>query len=303
MSRSKIFLLFFLTVSLFSSIGSPKATAQEIQDLFERYGADEAGGYSQPLADALGANLNSGWFRTAAIHKNKFQLYLGLIVQSATIPEKQRTFTTSTPEHFSPSTTVEAPTIFGPVEGVRVQGANGTAYTFPGGANMKMMPFAVPQISVGGIFGTELLVRFVAADLSDDVGDLKIFGWGIRHSLSQYCKDMPVDIAAGYFYNRFSLGDLSDSRATLINLLASYRMGILEIYGGPGYETSSLDLSYERSGGEKEEVDIALDGENTIRFTIGVTFNLGALKMNFDYNLARQSVASAGIGLGFGYKK
>ena len=45
-----------------------------------------------------------------------------------------------------------------------------------------------------------------------------------------------------------------------------------------------------------------MEGTNNLRFTLGVTFNLGPLTLNGDYNIASQSTFSAGVGLGFNQK-
>jgi hypothetical protein len=134
------------------------------------------------------------------------------------------------------------------------------------------------------------------------VGKVNVFGWGIRHSISQYLNDFPVHLAVGYYSTNFKLGDDLDATASLISLQASYETGVLEIYGGPGYEFTDMDFSYVPGGSEERET-ISLTGENTIRMTVGVALNLGAFVMNVDYNLAKQSSLSAGIGVQIGNKK
>ncbi|CAN5583406.1 hypothetical protein BH23BAC1_BH23BAC1_38490 [soil metagenome] len=295
----------YLTLAIiFFLLSVAPLSAQELEDLFTRYSSEQSKGYAQPLADVVGANMNSGWYRNAVVNRQKFQLYIGLVGLVGLIPEKQKSFTATTPEYFNPTKTVEAPTIFGPTEGVRVQGANGTSYTFSGGAGMNILPLAVPQISLGGILGTEVSFRFFAFNINDDVGKIDVFGWGIRHSISQYFANPALDLAVGYYNTSFNFTDIAKSRSGIFSLQGSYRAGILEFYGGPGYETSSFDLSYDRSAGDQtERVNLSLDGINKLRMTLGLGLNLGALKLNVDYNLSRQSTLAAGIGLGFGHVK
>jgi hypothetical protein len=42
-----------------------------------------------------------------------------------------------------------------------------------------------------------------------------------------------------------------------------------------------------------------LQGNNKIRGTLGLTLNLGPVKLNGDYSMATQSIFTVGLGLGF----
>jgi len=281
----------------------PVAQAQDIEDFLERYSGNDADAYLQPLADAVGSNLNSGWFRSARVDRKGFHLYFGLIAQSAPIPDKQKTFSATTPDYFAPQTSADVSTIFGTPQSTTIQGNNGTEYTFPGGAGVSSLPLAIPQLTIGNVYGTDASFRFFALDLGGDVGSVDVFGWGIRHSISQYFPDLPVHIAVGYYSNSFTIGDDElDVKTSLISLQASYETGVLEIYGGPGWESAELDFFYV-PGGEDEEIDISLESENNFRMTLGVALNLGAFNLNVDYNLAYQSSFSAGIGVNIGRNK
>jgi len=66
-----------------------------------------------------------------------------------------------------------------------------------------------------------------------------------------------------------------------------------------GYENSKMDISYTNQV-DNTQIAFNLTGRNTIRLTAGVTFNLGLFKLNMDYNLGRQSVICAGLGIGIG---
>jgi hypothetical protein len=281
----------------------PNVLSQDIEDFLDRYSGNDADAYLQPLADVVGADLNSGWYRSARIDKKGFHLYIGLVAQSAPIPNKQKTFNAATPDYFSPQTSAEVSTILGPPQSTTVQGDNGTEYTFPGGVGVSSLPLAVPQLTIGNVFGTDASFRFFAIDFGGDVGSVDVFGWGIRHSISQYFDDFPVHLAVGYYANRFKIGDDDvDIKTSLISLQASYEIGVLEIYGGPGYETANLEYNYVPSGQEQEE-NISIDSENTIRMTVGAAVNLGVFVANIDYNLAKQSSFSAGIGVQIGRNK
>ncbi len=290
-----------LIVIVFVSTGY-SAIGQDVSDFLERYTGNDAENYIRPLADAAGADFNSGWYRSAKVERNGFHLYIGLVAQSAPIADKNKTFTAVTPDHFSPATNAEVSTVLGPPSNTSVQGDNGTTYTFPGGVGVSSLPFAVPQLTIGNVFGTDASFRFFAIELGDDIGKVNVFGWGIRHSISQYFTGFPVDLAIGYYANNFDVGDDLDATASLISLQGSWRTGVLEIYGGPGYELVRMDFTYTPGGSDDRET-ISVESNNTVRMTIGAAVNLGSFVLNADVNLANQTSFSAGLGVQIGNRK
>ena len=293
----KRIILFTLAVFFSFSI----TTSQDIEELVSKYTENNGKGYMQPLADAFGATFNSGLFHTAGLKKLGFQAYLGVVASTAFISDKRTTFEATTQGFMypDPEITATAPTVFGPGEAVSVDGPGGTAYVFPAGMNVKMIPFAIPQLSVGSVYGTDLTLRFITFNLGEDFGDLSVFGWGIRHSISQYVEALPLDVALGIYNQSFKAGDIVSANAWVVSAQASKKVLIFTFYGGLAFENTRLDLEYYN---DEEDVDIAfnLKGKNSIRLTAGITFNLGPAKLNVDYNIASQSVLSFGLGIGIG---
>ena len=291
----KRIILFTLAVFFSFSI----TTSQDIEELVSKYTESNGKGYMQPLADAFGATFNSGLFHTAGLKKLGFQAYLGVVASTAFISDKRTTFDATTQGFTDPEITATAPTVFGPGEAVSVDGPGGTAYVFPAGMNVKMIPFAIPQLSVGSVYGTDLTLRFITFNLGEDFGDLSVFGWGIRHSISQYVEALPLDVALGIYNQSFKAGDIVSANAWVVSAQASKKVLIFTFYGGLAFENTKLDLEYHN---DEEDVDIAfnLKGKNSIRLTAGITFNLGPAKLNVDYNIASQSVLSFGLGIGIG---
>jgi len=281
----------------------PRVQSQDVETLLSKYTQENGQGYTQPLADVLGASFNSGLFHSAKVKKMGFQVYLGVSSSVAFIPDKRKTFEASPEGLFNAlnpqDLPVEVPTIFGEVETVSVPGQGGTTYLFPAGLNVNMVPLAVPQLTVGSVFGTDLTVRYFALGLNEDFEDLSIFGWGLRHSISQHIPAIPLELAAGMYFQNFNLGDYASAKAMLFNVQASKKLMIFTFYGGLGYEKSTLDITY-NDPDENTDIRLNLDGKNSIRLTTGVTFNLGPVKLNVDYNFASQSILSLGLGLGFG---
>jgi hypothetical protein len=293
--RSSIPAILFLVVSGLS------ASAQNIEDMVSKYTDKNGKGYMQPLANAFGASLNSGLFHNAHLKKMGFQMYIGMQTTAAFIPEKYKTFDATTEGGFAPKQTTEVSTIFGSTESTEVNGDGGTVYVFPGGLNVTMIPFAVPQLTIGSVFGTDVTVRYFGYSLNDDVGNLKLFSWGIRHSINQYIPLMPLDLAVGFYDQSFKLGDIVECNSWCLNAQASKSLLIFTFYGGLGYERSKMNISYTS---EEDDTDVEFDliGSNKIRINAGITFNLGPVKLNVDYSLAKQSVLCAGLGIGINEK-
>ena len=285
-----------LMIAVFFSI---PVLSQNVEDFVSRYSKANGIGYLQPLADVFGANFNTGLFHSAHIKKMGFQVYLGVVTSTSFIPDKRRTFIATTEGAFTPVKTAEVPTIFGAANAVNVSGNSGTVYVFPAGLNFTMFPLAIPQLTVGSVLGTDVTVRYFGYYINKDLGQLKQFSWGLRHSISQYFKVLPLDLAIGFYKQQFSLGDLVKCNSWYVSAQASKRITLFTIYGGLGFENSKLDIHYTNQN-DNTEVDFSLTGSNKIRFTAGVTFNLGPVKLNVDYNLASQSVLCAGLGIGIG---
>lgn len=284
-----------LMIAVFFSI---PVLSQNIEDFVSRYSKANGSGYLQPLADVFGANFNTGLFHSAHIKKMGFQIYLGVVTSTSFIPDKRKTFTATTEGNFAPVKTAVVPTVLGPAKAVNVSGNNGTVYVFPGGLDVSMLPLAVPQLTVGSVFGTDVTVRYFGYNINKDIGHLTVFSWGLRHSISQYVKVLPLDLAVGFYKQQFSVGDLIKCNAWYVSAQASKRVMLFTFYGGLGYENSKMDIHYTQNDNTK--IDFSLTGSNKLRFTAGVTFNLGPVKLNVDYNLASQSVLCAGLGIGIG---
>jgi len=274
--------------------------AQDIEDYVSKYTSENGKGYLQPLADAFGASINSGLYYGARIPTFGFNIYIGVETMTALIADDQKVFTARTEAPFSPEATAETSTIFGKTSGASVTGTGGTVFNFPGGLDVSKVPLAVPQITVGSILGTEATVRFAQATLDDNYGKLKLFGFGARHNLSQYFKDFPIDLAAGFFIQKFEVGDLLEANAKYFGVQGSYSAGLLTFYGGAGLESANLDIAYDpaTSDGSASKISFELESENSARFTAGVAVSLPIVKLHADYNFGSQKVVA--IGLGFG---
>lgn len=299
-----------LTLFILSCLMAGVLQAQSLEDYLSKYTEENGKMYLQPFADAFSADFNSGLFHNAKLKKMGFQFYLGVVVQMASIPNDAKYFQAYTDSEFYPEQgPYKVPTVFGPTEGVTVpiEGSGGLLnYTFPGGFDVNMVPLAMPQLTVGSLYGTDLTIRFVSLDV-EDIGKVDVFGWGIRHSVDQYIPLLPLNLAVGYYNQSFKVGDYMDAKATVINLQTSYSIPILTFYGGVGYESSKVDVEYDYSGIDPyaeagDKISFEMEGANTMRLTLGLGINLGPVKIHGDYNIAKQNTFAVGLGIGINEK-
>lgn len=290
----KTFLFLACMLSFCLALGS--VHAQDIEENVSEYDTKNGRLYLQPLADTFGANLNSGFFRSAKIEKLGFHIQLGIVAMGAFVTDDQKTFIAVPEDDFNPPPNTELPTVFGSEEGVYVEELGESV---PGAWDTKIFPLAVPQLTVGSLLGTEVVLRWIDFKIDDSIGNIKLSGFGVRHSVSQYIPLCPVDLAVGYFRQSFEVGDIVEAHATYMGLQCSHSFSILCLYGGIGYESAKLDISYtHEQEGESYDVNFELDAKNSTRFTVGLAFDLPILKIHADYSIASQKVFALGIGLG-----
>jgi hypothetical protein len=71
---------------------------------------------------------------------------------------------------------------------------------------------------------------------------------------------------------------------------------VFEPYAAVAYEKLDVDLAYDDAGGNP--INVAMEGENDVRFTIGAGFNFTAGQVWADYSFATTSNFSFGLALG-----
>jgi hypothetical protein len=281
----------------------------QIEDQLSSYTGANGEGYLQPLADAFEADLNDGLFHSAHIPVMGLNVSLEFRVMAVMFGDDDRTFNAVTEGGFVPEQTVQAPTVVGSGDAKIVTGDGGTQFAFPGGFNLNSFAIAVPQLRVGSIRGTQALIRYFAMNTGDvELGNISLIGIGVRHSISQYLAPLfPVDIAGGFFWQSFSLGenslgdDLISTSAFSIGVQASKRFVVLEPYGGLSLDTFSMDVKYESDAlGSTNTIDLDFGSSTNLHLTLGLGLNFTYAKGFFEYNVAGQNSFSFGIALGNG---
>jgi len=289
--------------------GTTRADDGAVQNQISVYTGSNAHGYLQPLANAFGAALNSSYSYSAYIPPTSLHISLEVPVMGVFFEDTDRTFTATTESNFNPTTEVpNAPTVVGPGDAVTVTGSGGSQFSCPGGLDLNSFGLAVPQLRVSSFMGTEGILRWVAYDQADsDLGKISLFGIGGRHSISQYFGDKPMfDLAVGVMYQTFKIGendrggDFTSTTAFSMQAQVSKNLPVgfmtLVPYGGLAWEKLDVDLSYEDDNGAP--VDVALEGDNDMRFTVGAGLNFVAGQLFADYSFASTNNFSFGLALG-----
>lgn len=284
--------------------------AESIEEKLQKFGEDTATGYIQPLVNSFGANLNTGFYNSAKVLK-PFRPQLTFNLMATMIPEDAKKFKINRPDTIYAEENIETSTLFGDENGGTFHGNNYygvqvDSLTMPGGFNLDAVPLVVPQLALGLPFGNEVQLRYMPKyKVSDDFGNIEYLGIGLKHSVSQYLPLFPVDIAVQGFYQKITLGDILEIKALAANAQVSKKLLFLTIYGGLGWEKTTLDASYtyqkELLDGSVAEipVSISLEAENSMRATVGARISLLLLKLYADYSISEYNTVNAGIGLGF----
>jgi hypothetical protein len=299
---------------LFIQPGPAKA---QLEQRLGAYTGVNTQGYFGPLVDAFAADLTAGFFHSAYIPKQSLSVSLELRAMSVYFSDADRTFSATTEGTFQPLTTVLVPTVVGITDPVYVDGDNGLRYVFPGGFNITSFSTAVPQLRVGSLYGTEAIFRYAYLNRGNRMlGDLRfdLYGAGLRHSVSQYLTDFPIDIAASLFYQRFHMGEngkdyhfiaantlsLGFQVSKRIPVFESWGIG-LEPYTGLSWDQFSFDAQYERDPGDR--ADVTFGWQNVLQLTVGMSARVAIINVSAEYNVldagfdVRQESVSVGVGV------
>ena len=173
---------------------------------------------------------------------------------------------------------------------------------------IPIFPTPAIQLDVGSIAGTRVSFRYFPTVDIGDVGKTGLWGLGILHNIGFWFPNLlPLDIGLGYFYQDLDIGTVFQNKANIFGIYASKSFGMIvsfEPYVGLTYETSKTKMHYTYYfdtplGQQSQSIDVDLDGENTVGFTIGAQLNLPVVSLNVDYKIAKIKTLTAGINLGF----
>ncbi len=300
-----------------------------------------AEGYTAPIGKTLMYALNSGWATSAKTHK---KLGFGLTIGGAApfVPDVDQVFTPTGLTSLSvPSGSLS--TVFGEGGDQELNFSfsesvlgNEIEYegklSFPGGLKDELplgtVPAPIVQASVGVVFDTDLLVRFIPT-MEMQGSTFSLTGFGLKHNIMQYfgpLDKLPLNVSVLAAISKASFEyDLSDSTfggnstnrkmtfeadTFTIQALASIDLPIISAFAGLGYNAGdsqfnvsgdySIDYGITGIGPRilKDPISIASDASGVMGI-VGARLNLLFLKIFANYTIQEYNTLTAGISFNF----
>jgi len=317
-----------LVVALLTPVSAQAQDTDELSDALSAIGQQYADNYTQPVTDALGADLNAGLFRTAQVGGEGIfpviDIYVGVAGMGALTAGSSDSFqpqgeTITTDDgrtldiSYGPN---QVPTIFGeersPGTATITDQRTGISEDVdlpPGLLDTPIAPLAVPQVGVGTVLGTDAQVRFLPETDISDYGSVSLFGLSVRHSVSQYIPLSPVNLAVQGTWQTLSAsgsddsanpGEILDATGWALNAQISKSLPLAPItfYGGLQFEQFETDLNYRfQTDAGTSTVSLEQDASNSVRALAGVSLTLAIFQINVDYALSSNDTVTAGVGL------
>jgi hypothetical protein len=278
----------------------------QVDERLAAYTGRNAEGYLAPLVDAFRSNLNAALFNSAYVPPAGFYVSLEVNAMGTFFDEDSRSFMATTEGNFMPEQTVEAPTVIGDNDAVYVDGNSGTQFAFPGGFDVDNFWFACPQVRVGSWKGTEALGRFIWYDTGvTELGELTVWGVGLRHNISQYSERVqPVDLALAVTWQDAQLQneesqEVLQGRMLSAGVQSGIALGAMYPYLGVSADWFEMDIRYDFGEGSLEPIALDYRYDVAFQMTFGFAYRLGGLAAYGEYNLASQSSVAGGLSVTF----
>ena len=304
------------------------APAQSLLELIAQIDSASLADYVSPLAKSYGCAMGTGWAQSAKSHKF-LGFDLGVRLMVIQIPEAGRTFDAHVRYCYFDSSKMDtvwrdtiiqdAATMFGKKgsdDSWVPSGAIGIPPALPGGLGVSIMPFLVPQASVGLPVGAELTVRYVPWPFKGTT--VQFLGFGLKEEVSRFLAGgkLPLNLAAQVFYQKFLIGDELNSNTWGGQVLASFSFLGLSPHAGIGFDKTSMNINYTfkfndprfelgpppRFYTEEVELPVAFNYDSGLRWrgNLGATATFGlmfvSLDLNRDFTSAYNSI-TLGTGL------
>jgi hypothetical protein len=243
---------------------------QKVVTIIETEGEIYLKGYLKPFATVFGTSVNSAMYHRAYT-KGILRFDAGLSAVYLAVPEKGKSFIYNGQE---------VPTLFGSndiLPGLVVPGT---------GVSSVLVPMF--QANIGFISNLELTARYMGFKISE-FGNIILVGGGIKYGLSDLVPVplFPLDLSVQAMWHNFTLGDWITSGNFGMNLQASTSLSVLpfDIYGGIGFENTTMEIKTDAIPGNTTNLGIvSINGENSVRATIGVGYTMTAINVHVEYN-------------------
>lgn len=187
------------------------------------------------------------------------------------------------------------------------------------GTNQDLVIAAVPQLTVGSYYSTELLLRYIPPVVFDEnIGKFSFFGVAVKHAFTNWFDNPPFDAALQVGFQHSTIeNEVGITKAKLeartdlfaVNVHASRRFDWIEPYAGFSFESLSSEGSYTFTlpANIKEEIGYDIDPQkapvsledSAIKLTLGLTGYAGPLQIFAGVGIAKHMIFSGGIAYRF----
>ena len=295
--------------------------------------------YFSPLFNSAQISLSEGWVKTAKPHK-KLGFDFTFLVSGVSVPFSARSFSVDDLSGITSSAGM-SPTIFG----VESEGVYSVEFSPQNEDYFLSTDFAVPsghedlltldrailpnlQFSLGVPFKTELIIRYVPESKIKGAG-IKSYGFGIKHSISQYFKTTKItpfglsllvtssEMEGSYAFRdsseisgenqsaELNVNNISAGLVASIDLKAvSFYASISQVFSeGRLNINGTYNLNYVASSfgntGITVSNPISIKNElNYFRKNIGLSFNLSFFSLFVDYSMQDYNSVNLGLSIG-----
>lgn len=211
-------------------------------------------------------------------------------------------------------------------------------FNLPPGGNINHIVAGVPQLVIGSLYGTELLLRYIPKiNLGKNIGDFGFWGIGINHNFTNYLFDNYLDYPPfeATFQAVYQFTELENTvgvtnaklkaQADMINFnlhLSRNLTKSISIYAGGSYEKINIKSTYKYyipvevqwqlkllewpnysptpgfPGDQNPQIAIVKLDDDQFKFTIGLSAEFYNFILATDFNISKVNI----LGLTLGYK-
>ncbi len=261
------------------------------QIIVNGYGKDYVTDYMQPLANTLEMGLSGAMYHRGYT-KGFPRFDVGISSVYVPLPNEAKSF-------MSPNNMTISGVSVGQKDVPTVFGSSDVQYdaAIPG-TNQDFFALPLLQVNLGLLANLEATARFATTDV-DYLGKLTVYGGGVKYGLSELLPiGLPfVDFSVQADYHKFILGDFIDAGTFNMNFQVSGSVPVLpiDIYGGVGYDQSSMTIKTNALDVPVPIGDVILNGENKLHFNLGASVTLTMLNIHAAYNVGKYNYFSGGI--------
>ena len=266
--------------------------------------------YLIPATDGAVYQASSAWMNSAK-RKKDWQISVGLHGNTFKVPNSDRSFTINNSDfkflQLEGATSAEVPTALGNDNSFYLVGDLGgqqVRLKTPKGVNQEFITYPYLDLSFALPSGTELVGRFsTKTDLKR--GDYQVYGFGLKHNLSQYfpkLENKKIYISAMSFYSNEDISfDFLDVNTAYGNLGINNLNGIVDTYHYQlsvskeikkfeilgSFIVNTSDFNYVVSG-EKGEIEKIIPAQYVINQLLDTiqkrkTNYIGEVAMNYSF--------------------